>query len=184
VTTFVALLRAVNLGSHQQIAMSALRDFARNLGFLNARTILQSGNLIFDLEKQGARGLEDLLESKAKTALRLATDFFVRSAKDWKALVDNNPFPDEAARAPGRLIVLFLKHSPSPNDLKTLRDAIRGPEVVEIVDKQAYVIYPNGVGRSRFTNAVVEAKLGTRATGRNWNTVLKIAALVGCQAAS
>jgi uncharacterized protein (DUF1697 family) len=179
VTTFVALLRAVNLGSHQQIAMSALRDFARNLGFLNARTILQSGNLIFDLEKQGARGLENLLESEAKTALRLGTDFFVRSAKEWKVLVEKNPFPDEAKQAPGRLIVMFLKHSPGPSGLKALRDGIRGPEVVEIVERQAYVVYPEGIGRSRLTNAAIEAKLSTRATGRNWNTVLKIAALAG-----
>jgi uncharacterized protein (DUF1697 family) len=184
VTKFVALLRAVNLGSHQQVAMSALRDFAKDLGFRDVGTILQSGNLVFDAERQGAKGLENLLESKAKTALRLATDFFVRSAKDWKVLVEKNPFPDEAARTPGRLIVMFLKHSPNPSGLKALRDALRGPEVVEIVEKQAYIVYPDGVGRSRLTNAAIEVKLGTRATGRNWNTVLKIAALVGCQTAS
>jgi uncharacterized protein (DUF1697 family) len=184
VTTFVALLRAVNLGSHQQIAMSALRDFATDLGFVDARTILQSGNLIFDVERQDAKGLENLLETKAKTALRLGTDFFVRSAREWKVLVEKNPFPDEAKQAPGRLIVMFLKHSPSPSGLKALRDAIRGPEVVEIVEKQAYLVYPGGVGRSRLTNAAIEAKLSTRATGRNWNTVLKIAALAGGQATS
>ena len=183
-TTFVALLRAVNLGSYQQIAMSDLRDFAKDCGFLDVRTLLQSGNLVFAAERQNAKGLEDLLESKAKTSLRLATDFFVRSAKDWKVVVDRNPFPDQAARTPGRLIVMFLKHSPNPSGLKALRDAIRGPEVVEIVEKQAYIIYPDGVGRSRLTNTVIESTLGTRATGRSWNTVLKIAALAGRQVAS
>ena len=183
-TKFVALLRAVNLGSHQQVAMSALRDFAKDLGFRDVRTILQSGNLVFEAERLSAKGLENLLESKAKTALRFATDFFVRSAKDWKILVEKNPFPDEAERAPGRLIVMFLKHSPNPSGLKALRDAIRGPEVVEIVGKQAYIVYPDGIGRSRLTNAVIEGKLGTRSTGRNWNTVLKIAALANSQTAS
>jgi uncharacterized protein (DUF1697 family) len=184
VTTFVTLLRAVNLGRHQQIAMSALRDFAKDLGFLDVWTILQSGNLVFDAERQGAQRLENLLESKAKTALRLGTDFFVRSAKEWKVLIERNPFPGEAARTPGRLIVMFLKDPPSSSGLKALRDAIRGPEVVEVVEKQAYIVYPDGVGRSRLTNAVIEAKLDTRATGRNWNTVLKIATLAGCQPAS
>jgi uncharacterized protein (DUF1697 family) len=181
VTTFVALLRAVNLGSYQQIGMSTLRDFAKDLGFLDVRTILQSGNLVFATEGQGTEGLEDLLESKAKTTLRLATDFFVRSANDWQVLVDQNPFADATARTPGRLLVMFLKHSPNPSALKALRNTIRGPEVIEIVGKQAYIIYPDGVGRSRLTNAAIEAKLGTRATGRNWNTVLKIAALAGGQ---
>ena len=152
-TKFVALLRAVNLGSHQQIAMSALRDFAKDLGFRDVRTILQSGNLVFEAERLSAKGLE-------------------------------NPFPDEVERAPGRLIVMFLKHSPNPSGLKALRDAIRGPEVVEIVGKQAYIVYPDGIGRSRLTNAAIEGKLGTRSTGRNWNTVLKIAALVNSQNAS
>jgi uncharacterized protein (DUF1697 family) len=181
---FVALLRAVNLGTHQQIAMSALRDFAKDLGLLEVGTILQSGNLVFDAERQGAKSLENLLESKAKTALGLATDFFVRSAKEWKILVEKNPFPFQAARTPGRLIVMFLKHSPSPSDVKALRGAIRGPELVEVVERQAYIVYPNGVGRSRLSNAAIEGKLGTRATGRNWNTVLKIAALAGGQATS
>ena len=181
---FVALLRAVNLGGHQQIAMSALRDFAEDLGFLNVRTILQSGNLVFDAERCGPKNLEDLLESKAKTALGLATDFFVRSAKDWKLLVEKNPFPDEATQAPARLIVMFLKDAPNANGLKALRDSIRGPEIVEVVGKQAYLVYPDGVGRSRLTNALIEAKLGTRATGRNWNTVRKIAALTAADTAS
>ena len=163
--------------------MSALRDFAKDLGFFDVRTILQSGNLVFDAERQGAQRLENLLESKAKTELRLGTNFFVRSVKEWKLLVEKNPFPGEAARSPGRLIVMFLRQPPNPNGLKALRDAIRGPEVVEIVEKQAYIVYPEGVGRSRLTNAVIEAKLSTRATGRNWNTVLKIAVLAGCQAA-
>jgi uncharacterized protein (DUF1697 family) len=181
VTTFVALLRAVNLGTHQQIGMSTLREFAKDLGLLEVRTILQSGNLVFATERQDAGSLEPFLERKAKTILQLATDFIVRSASDWKVLVDQNPFSDAAARAPGRLLVMFLKHSPNPSGLKALRDAIRGPEVIEIVGKQAYIIYPDGVGRSRLTNAAIETKLGTRATGRNWNTVLKIAALAGCQ---
>ena len=99
-------------------------------------------------------------------------------------MVEKNPFPDEAERTPGRLIVMFLKHSPNPSGLKALRDAIRGPEVVEIVGKQAYIVYPDGIGRSRLTNAVIEGKLGTRSTGRNWNTVLKIAALANSQTAS
>ena len=176
-TTFVGLLRAVNLGGHQQIAMSVLREFATDLGFLDVRTILQSGNIVFGAERGSVKDLEDLMESKARGKLRLATDFFVRSANDWKVLVAKNPFPDEAERAPGRLIVMFLKDAPRADALTALRGSIRGREVVEIVGKQAYIIYPDGVGRSRLTNAAIEAKLGTRATGRNWNTVLKIANL-------
>ena len=161
---FVALLRAVNLGSHQQIAMAALRDFATNLGLRDVRTIFSRVTSSL-APREGAKDLESLMEGHAKTELRLATDFFVRSAKDWKLLVEQNPFPDEARRTPGRLIVMFLKHPSSLSSLNALRESIRGPEILEIVGKQAYVIYPDGVGRSRLTNAAIEAKLGSEDIG-------------------
>jgi uncharacterized protein (DUF1697 family) len=177
VTTFVTLLRAVNIGSHKPVAMSALRDFATGLGYSDVRTLLQSGNIVFRAETRSANDLERLLEHEAKLQLGLETDFFVRSAKDWKVLVDRNPFPDAARRDPGHLVVMFLKDAPSAKSLAALRASIRGSEVVDIEGKQAYIIYPDGIGRSRLTNSLIEAKLGTRSTGRNWNTVIKAAAL-------
>jgi len=59
-----------------------------------------------------------------------------------------------------------------------LKAAIRGPELVRAQGKQLYLIYPAGIGRSKLTAALIEKHLGTRGTGRNWNTVLKLAALV------
>jgi len=175
--TFIALLRAINLGSHKPIAMSALRDFVADLSFTDARTLLQTGNVVFRGEAQSAGKLEHLLEMEAKAHLGLDTDFFVRSAKDWKALVSRNPFPDEARRDPSHLVVMFLKDAPDAKSLATLRAAIKGPEIVDVAEKQAYIIYPVGIGRSRLTHALIETKLGTRGTSRNWNTVLKLAAL-------
>jgi uncharacterized protein (DUF1697 family) len=175
--TFIALLRAINLGSHKPIAMSALRDFVADLSFTDARTLLQTGNVVFRGEAQSAGKLEHLLEMEAKAHLGLDTDFFVRSAKDWKALLSRNPFPDEARRDPSHLVVMFLKDAPDAKSLATLRAAIKGPETVDVAEKQAYIIYPAGIGRSRLTHALIETKLGTRGTGRNWNTVLKLAAL-------
>ena len=63
--------------------------------------------------------------------------------------------------------------------MRALQAAITGPEVVRADGAHAYIIYPDGVGRSRLTHALIERKLGTRGTGRNWNTVLKLAALAG-----
>jgi uncharacterized protein (DUF1697 family) len=58
--------------------------------------------------------------------------------------------------------------------VKELRAAITGPEVVHVQGREAYVVYPEDIGHSRLTNALIERKLGTRATARNWNTVLKL----------
>jgi uncharacterized protein (DUF1697 family) len=62
--------------------------------------------------------------------------------------------------------------------VKTLQAAVRGPETVRAVGRQAYIVYPDGVGKSKLTANLIESKLGTRGTGRNWNTVLKLADLV------
>jgi uncharacterized protein (DUF1697 family) len=118
---------------------------------------------------------------EAATAKRLGRDsptYMVRSATEWQAMIDANPFPVAAKRDPSHLLVMFLKTPAVAANVKALRAAIRGRETIEAIGGQLYVIYPDGVGKSKFTHALIERHLATRATGRNWNTVLKLAALV------
>jgi uncharacterized protein (DUF1697 family) len=178
-TVRIALLRAINVGGHAKVAMSDLRDFVAALGFADVQSSLQTGNLRFRGGRQTDSALERLLEAEAAKRLDLRTDFFVRTAKEWETIVAKNPFHDEARRNPGHLVVMFLKSVPDTNAVAALRAAISGREIVAAEGRQAYIVYPDGIGRSRLTNRVIEAKLGTRGTGRNWNTVLKLADLAG-----
>lgn len=175
---FVALLRAVNLGPRNKVGMADLRKLAGELGLEDCTTLLQSGNLVFRTSARGA-SLEPLLEEAVRSRLRVDTDFFVRSDQDWKAVLAGNPFDQEAARDPAHLLVMFLKAAPPASAVEALRQAIKGRERVEVVGRQAYFVYPDGIGRSRLTSAVIESKLGTRGTGRNWNTVRKLGELAG-----
>jgi uncharacterized protein (DUF1697 family) len=170
----IALLRAINVGGRNMVAMADLRMFFETLGFTNARTLLQSGNLVFDGGRGRSDALERLLEQHAAKRLGLQTDFIVRGADEWAEVVRANPFRKEAAADPGRLIVMALKSAPERERLSALRAAINGPERAELVGKQAYIVFPDGQGRSKLTVAAIEKALGTRGTGRNWNTVLKI----------
>jgi uncharacterized protein (DUF1697 family) len=174
-TIHVALLRGVNLGGRTQVAMSDLRDLLTELGFEQVRSVLNSGNLVFGGGRKRGATLERLLETETETRLDLRTDFHVRTADEWATVVAKNPFPAEAKRDPGHLVVMFLKKAPTAKAVETLRAAITGPEIIEAVGRQAYIVYPAGIGRSRLTNSLVDSKLGTRGTGRNWNTVLKLA---------
>lgn len=176
--TYVALLRAINVAGHKRVAMADLRALLTQLGLDEAQSLLQSGNLVFRGNPRSGPRLEALLEVEAQQRLALQTDFFVRTAQEWKAVAARNPFREEAQRDPGHLVVMFLKSAPDAKDVKALQAAITGPEVVRADGRQAYIVYPNGIGRSRLTNALIEKKLGTRGTGRNWNTVLKLGALV------
>ena len=174
---FVALLRAVNLPG-RPLAMSALRSMAEEAGLEEVRTLLQSGNLVFKATSRMAAGIESVLEREAATKLGLQTDFMVRSADEMKTVVDRNPFADAARDDPGHLVVSFLKSEPSTGDVEALRSAIRGREVIEARGRELYIFYRDGIGRSKLTAALMDSKLKARGTGRNWNTVLKLAGMV------
>lgn len=177
----VALLRAVNLGSHNKIAMSDLHDLLDALGYRDVKTLLQSGNVVFSARKASGSDVELSLERGAAKNLGLITDFFVRTAAEWRAIVDGNPFMREAKKDPAHLVLLAMKSAPVPAAISSLALAIKGREAVEVRGSHAYAFYPDGIGRSKLSVALIERKLGTRVTGRNWNTVLKIGALLGQQ---
>ncbi len=162
------------------MAMADLCAMLEALGMSDVRSALQSGNLVFGSERTTAAKLETLLEAAAKKRLRLETLFLVRSAPEWAQVVARNPFPDEARRDPGRLVVHFLKAAPRPAAVKALQAAIVGRETVRSGGRQShvYVYYPDGTGRSKVP-ALVGKHLGTNATARSWNTVMRLATMAG-----
>jgi len=173
---YIALLRGVNLAGHKMVAMADLRAMLEGLGFTAVRSLLQSGNLVFQGRAQASASLERKLEQEAQRRLDLATDFHVRTAAEWQSIIKRNPFPDAARKDPGHLLTMCFKEAPAPKDVKALQAAIKGREVVRAVGRQAYFIYPDGVGTSRLTTGLIDKTLGLRGTARNWNTVLKLGA--------
>ena len=175
-TTHVALLRAVNVGGRKAV-MADLRTWLAELGFEDPRSLLQSGNLVFRSRPTGA-ALEALLEKEAETRLDLATDFLVRTAAEWAGIVAANPYPAMERDDPSHLVVMPLKSSPDAAGLEALRAWIPGRETIEALGRELYIAYPDGIGTSKLTNAVIERRLKTRGTARNWNTAAKLAALL------
>ena len=176
-TVYIALLRGVNVGGNAMVSMTELRGMLDELGLRGAKTLLQSGNAVFVSSARSSAKLETQLEGETQARLGLRTQYFVRTAEEWGKIVAANPFRTEAERDPGHLHVMALKSAPEASAVAALQAAVTGREVVRADGKQLYVTYPDGAGRSKLTNAVIEKKLGTRATGRNWNTVLKLDAL-------
>jgi uncharacterized protein (DUF1697 family) len=175
-TLQIALLRAVNVAGNSMVSMAGLRAMIEELGF-QGQTLLQSGNVVLADTKLSGDELEKLLEAETAKRLALTTDYFVRSAREWDALIKANPFTKEAKDDPGHLVAMALKRAAKASDVKALEAAIKGRERVAAQGRQLYVTYPDGIGRSKLTIAVIEKALGTRGTGRNWNTVLKLAAM-------
>lgn len=154
--------------------MTDLRNFLTQLGFDEVRSLLQSGNLVFDSKTRMGAELERYLETEALNRFAMEIDFFVRTPEEWKSIIRQNPFRKEAELDPARTVLLLFKTAPEAEDVATLQAEIAGPEVVRAKGRQIYALYPNGQGRSRLTNAVIERRVG-RCTARNWNTVLKLA---------
>jgi uncharacterized protein (DUF1697 family) len=179
VTTFLALFRAVNVGGRSVVSSAELCGLASSAGFDAPRTALQSGNLVFSAPSAKAAAIEDALESAAAEQLRLQTEVVVRTAEEWQRLIEANPFPAEAERDPSHMLVMPLKRAAKPDDVRALQAAIKGREEVRAVGAQLYLVYPDGIGRSKLTASVIEKAVGTRGTARNWNTVLKLHALAG-----
>ena len=176
-TRYIALLRAVNLPGYQKVAMADLKALLARLAFAEPRSLLQSGNLLFEAAPKATSQLERTLETEVHKRFGFATDFFVRTADEWKQVVAGNPFPDEAKRDPAHLVLAVFKEAVKPAAVEALQAAIKGRERVRGAGRHAYFVYPDGIGRSRLTTALIESKLGTSGTGRNWNTVLKLDAL-------
>jgi uncharacterized protein (DUF1697 family) len=175
---FIALLRGINVGGRGMIPMAELRAMIEGLGFGNVRTLLQSGNVVFEGTGKPA-ALERTLEDATEGRFGHRVDYLLRTPAEWRAAMDANPFLAQAKSDPAHLVVMFLKTKPEPAAMKKLQDAIKGREQVRAGARHLYITYPDGIGTSKSSGAVIERALATRGTARNWNTVLKLAALAG-----
>jgi uncharacterized protein (DUF1697 family) len=155
--------------------MKDLAALMTKLGMQDVRTLLASGNVVFRSDNGSAETLEKLFEDAVAKKMKVETDFFVRSAAEWEVMIKANPCAKMAKDDPGHLIMMCLKSAPSAAAVTALQKAIKGRETVKAKGRHAYFEYPDGVGNSKLTINVIEKHLGTTGTGRNWNTVLKLA---------
>ena len=175
--SYIALLRGINVAGHNPVAMSDLRDLFAELGFAGAKSLLQSGNLVFHSDRPAGATLENRLEKETLKRLKDSADYIVRSAIEWERIIAGNPFPKEAKNSPNHLVAMFLKSAPAAANVAALQAAIQGPESLRCDGRHLYIVDPAGIGRSKLTGNLIEKKLGVRGTARNWNTILKLAAL-------
>lgn len=170
---YIALLRGINLAGQRRVTMAVLRDFFVSQGLSDVETLLQSGNVVFSCPRRTPAQLERLLERSAGGTLALEVEVFVRSAAEWASIVQRNPFEQEARADPSHVVMMALKTAPSAADVRNLTRAHQGPEPLHVDGREVYVHYVDGLAASKLAT-MLDRKLGTRGTARNWNTVLKL----------
>jgi uncharacterized protein (DUF1697 family) len=176
----VALLRAVNVGGRNRIAMSDLRALLEGLGYSDVRTHLQSGNAVFTVSGAASEDAERLareIEGALARELELAAKVLVRSRAQLERTIAANPLLD-VADDHARLLVTFLSGAPDPEVLDELTPAEFEPDVYAAGEREIYAWYPDGVRATKLSNAFWERRLGVVATGRNWRTVTRLLELM------
>ena len=174
---YVALLRGVNVGQNI-LRMDRLRAVCSELRLKNVRTYVQSGNVVF--EGQGtAAHWSQALERKLAGETRLPVTVMVRTAAEMSKVLADNPFLSRKEIDRTRLHVTFLQDAPAKGAVEALGKVKAGVDRFNWVGKEIYLHCPNGYGRSKLTNGVIEKILSLRATTRNWNTVNQLHEMCG-----
>lgn len=177
VARFVALLRGINVGANKRIAMADLRELMTGLGFTDVRTLLQSGNAVFTTRSSKPEALARRITEAIDGRLGLDVGCLVRNGEELQAVVEGNPLGHVATNG-SKLMALFLSKEPDPRLLKAHDPRSLAPEDVRLGDRVIYQWCPNGVLAAPAVGGFVEKHLDVTVTGRNWNTVTKLAALV------
>jgi uncharacterized protein (DUF1697 family) len=162
--SFVALLRAVNVGGTGKLPMSELKEMCEKLGFESVRTYIASGNVVFTSRKSEA-AIKTALEKQLETYAGKPVGVLVRSAAEMAQVLAANPFPKAA---PNRTMAVFLDHAPPADTMAGVRG--RKDEQIKLGRREIYIHYGEGMGQSKLV--IAAAKTGT---ARNMNTVAKLA---------
>ncbi|HZO62398.1 MAG TPA: DUF1697 domain-containing protein [Gaiellaceae bacterium] len=176
-TTYAALLRGINLGAHNRIAMADLRALVEGLGAEDVQSYVQSGNVVLR-SSETAAVLARRIESAVSRSLGLEVTVVVRTGRRLARIVAANPFAGPEV-APTALHVAFLASRPAPAAVAELARRDFGQDRFEVAGEDVYLLYPGGAGRTKLSNTALERHLGVRATMRNWRTVTALAELAG-----
>jgi uncharacterized protein (DUF1697 family) len=169
----VALLRGINIGSRNRIAMPALREALADAGYDDVQTYVQSGNVVLSASEKAA-ALERSLEQLIEKHFKLQIPVIVRTRTQLAKVIEKNPLGD-VAKDPKRYQVAFVRGKLPRGAADALKAAAIEPEQVVIDGREIYSWHDAGVARSKLWAAIASKKLGFEATARNWTTVTTLA---------
>ncbi len=165
----IVLLRGINIGPRNRVAMPALRELLTDAGFDDVRTYVQSGNVVLSTRRT-PKGVAKACEELIASELGLEIAVVVRTRDELAQVVRRNPLGDVADN-PKRYQVSFLDAKPDRKALEKLSAVAVAGERMEAIGREIYAWHPAGVARSKLWAGLAGKGLGVRATARNWTTV-------------
>ena len=174
----ICFIRGINVGGRNKVKMAQLRELLQSLGLLQPRTVLQSGNAIFYSEDTDLSALSAKIMAGMRSEFGFDAHVMLRGASDFRSVIRRAPFTAAQLESPAKAAVVFLDSAPSDSEAARLRESNPGREIIHASWRELYVFYSDGMARSKLTNARIEAKLGGKATVRNWNTCQRMLRLL------
>ena len=176
--TYISFLRGVNMTGHNSMKMNDLAVLYKDLGFSNAETYIQSGNVIFCSEEELL--ISDLtfkIERAITEKFGYQVPVMVRTIEEMEKYTALNPFLEETNFNPSKMAVLLLHETPSEAQIQKVKDVNYPPDKFKIIDREIFLYCPNGFGRTKLYTNFFENKMGVTGTARNWKTMTTILGL-------
>jgi uncharacterized protein (DUF1697 family) len=171
---YTALLRGINIGPHKRMKMEKLRTCCEAVGVSKVKTLLHSGNVVFQTGKLSPVSLGKKIEQQIAADFGFSVDVILRSREELGQIIDKNPLLKARDTDPSQLHVVFLGKVPSPAAIQELQRLTLLPDKTRIAGKEIYFCFPNGVSGSSLWKHPLDRVLFVPATMRNWNTVNKL----------
>lgn len=169
----VALLRGVNVGGRNKVPMAQLRGIVEGLGYGEAKTHLNSGNVVCDPAGEAPGRVATRIEAAIADELGLSIAVLIRTARELAAVVEANPLCDVADNG-SRYVVTFLSEPAKKEAFDDVDPGAYEPDRFAVAGREIYVWAPNGVSETKLTWSFWEKRLGVTATARNWNTTARL----------
>lgn len=170
---YVALLRGINVVGKHIVPMKQLAEVFGEARCGNVRTYIQSGNVVFTASPKAVKALPALLAKKIEERFGFSVPIILRNREELAQAARANPFLKAGLPQP-TLHVYFLADMPSADAVQALDPQRSTPDAFHVSGREVYLHLPNGMGRTKLTNAYFDSRLATVCTARNWATVLKL----------
>ncbi|SEG43579.1 DUF1697 domain-containing protein [Paenibacillus sp. UNC499MF] len=175
-TTYLALLRGINVSGQKLIKMAELKIMFEAMGFAAVKTYIQSGNVLFGSDPEiSERALRERIEEKIAAVFGFGVSVIVRTAEEWEAIIQSCPYDAANLKEGESIYVTLLGDRPEPEDLKRIPEADPSLEEYRVNGREIYFLFHQSIRDSKVAGSL--QKLKTPVTTRNWNTMNKLLAL-------
>ena len=175
--TYISILRGINVSGQKMIKMDVLREMYSGLQFINVRTYIQSGNVVFQFKNSENGDLEKLISGQIIKSFGLEVPVIVIKMDELKIIVGSNPFIGDKTKDTSFLHVTFLSSVPERDNFETIGKVKLPGEELVLINRAVYLYCPNGYGNTKLSNTYLEKSLKTSATTRNWKTTIELLTL-------